>query len=99
MYASTTPLTHLMPSIHAPPLGKLTARPPATKNGTPRPSAKVNIVSAPTAKLFVLAIQRTMPVRNGPVHGAATSAMTRPRTNAPAYPPPPTVESLLLSPD
>ena len=40
-----------------------------------------------------------MPVRNGPVQGAAMRPMTRPMTNAPLNPTPPTVESLLLRPD
>src|SRR5262249_61048473 len=85
-----------LPSIQAPPLGRLTARPPATKKGTPRPSEKENIESAPIVTFFVVAIHAIMPVRNGPVHGAAMRPMTRPRTNAPRKPTPPTVERRLL---
>lgn len=91
MYAKTTPLAHLMPSIQAPPLGKLTENEPAMKKGSPRPTANRNIAPAPSTMSFVVASQSTMPVKNGPVQGAAMRPITRPRMKAPRKPMPPTI--------
>src|ERR1017187_2297828 len=97
--ASTTPKNHLTPSIQEPPLGKLTANVPTRKNGTPRPSAKVNMTPVPSTNRCDAAIQMRIPPSTGPVHGAATSALTRPRTNAPGNPIPPTVARRLVTLD
>src|SRR5262245_36346406 len=96
MYARATPQIHLMPSIQAPPLGRLMANVPTMKNGTPRPRANIVIAPVPRAMFFVVAIQIARPVSPGPVQGAARSAHTRPRPNAPFAPTPPTPDSLLV---
>src|SRR5580658_9579853 len=50
----------------------------------------------PKATLRVVAIQPRRPKRKGPTHGAATRPHTRPRSSAPRYPEPPTLERRLF---
>src|ERR1700722_3145318 len=55
------------------------------------------MAAEPSATLRVVAIHESRPKRNGPTHGAATRPQTRPRTNAPRYPVPPTPDRRLLT--
>ena len=77
------PKNDLTPSIHLPPLGRLIAKVPTSQNGMPSPIEKQAPTMVPRGMLRVWLIQTRMLVSTGPVQGAATRPLTRPRRKAP----------------